>query len=34
MLQKVGLRFKETFEYLDALCNWYQMERLDWLDVA
>jgi [ribosomal protein S5]-alanine N-acetyltransferase len=34
ILQKVGLRFKETFEYQDALCNWYRLDRLEWLDEA
>jgi ribosomal-protein-alanine N-acetyltransferase len=27
ILQKVGMRFMETFYYEDILCNWYKIDR-------
>ena len=30
ILQKVGLKFVETFEYEGEVCNWYKIEKADW----
>jgi len=32
VLQKVGLKFIETFEYDHAPHNWYQIQKNDWQD--
>ena len=30
ILQKVGLKFIETFEYEGDTCNWYKIEKTNW----
>jgi len=31
ILQKIGLKFIENFEFDGAKCNWYKIEKTDWL---
>lgn len=30
ILQKIGLRFIETFEYKGISCNWYKIKKMEW----
>jgi len=32
ILKKIGLDFIETFEFEGTLCNWYKIERTEWLN--
>lgn len=31
ILQKIGLKPKGTFYYEDTLCNWYELNKMDWI---
>ena len=31
ILRRIGLRFVETFEYGGIPCNWYKIQKLEWV---